>query len=300
MTPPCDHCTKPTTGAHLCTSCETTLAYALANIAAYDADLRTVAERRTRYGTQAGKPSIGKTQPLPVDMRFVDTANHGGAGRGTALAEDVRNTLVGWCRVVAEHNPPRPGTHCAGVCLHASCAVVRRTAPPEDTVPSMVRYLARQMRAIRREDWIGDMLDELLYLEKRLARFVDRPPERWYAGKCDCGVDLYAQADRGAVRCDGCSAEYDVATRRDFLLAEACDCLVTASEAAGALIAWTDYDGTVEKLTDRIRKWRDRDQLEVRDVTSLNGRDRHLYRLGDIQSLLIGAAQARQARTVAG
>lgn len=296
----CANCTKPTAGAHICRACETTLAYALANIAAYYDDLRTVAERRTRYGAQAGKPSIGKTQPLPVDMRFVDTANHGGAGRGTALAEDARNTLVGWCRATREHNPTRTGPACRDACLHTTCAGVRRTTPPADTVPSMVRYLARMTPAILREDWIGDMLDELLYLEKRLRRFVDRPAERWYAGKCDCGVDLYAQADRGTVRCTGCDAEYEVALRRDFLLREAEDYLVTATEAARALIAWTDYDGTVDKLTDRIGKWRDRDQLEVRDVTSLNGRDRHLYRLGDIQGLLIDAARARQARQVAG
>jgi hypothetical protein len=100
--------------------------------------------------------------------------------------------------------------------------------------------------------------------------------------------------DSGTITCPACGTEHDVASRRDFLLAEAKDYQVTATEAAQALLAWTDYDGTETKLVDRIRKWRDRGHLEVRDVTSLSGRDRHLYRLGDIQVLLIGDAQDAQ------
>jgi hypothetical protein len=142
---------------------------------------------------------------------------------------------------------------------------------------------------------------------------VDRPADKWYAGKCStttmgdpdnpsvgsCGVELYAREDRGWIDCPGCGVRHDVAERREFLLIEARDYLVTATEAARALLAWTDYDGTETKLMDRIRKWRDRESLDVADVTSLQGRDRHLYRLGDIQDLLVGDARNTQDRSLA-
>jgi hypothetical protein len=135
---------------------------------------------------------------------------------------------------------------------------------------------------------------------------VDRPASRWYAGKCSatdetgnsCPAELYANTEKGRIVCPACETEHDIATRRDFLLAEAKGYLVTATEAAAALMSWTDYGGTEERLVDRIRKWRNRGDLEVADVTSLHGRDRHLYRLGDIQDRLVKHAQREQERAI--
>nr|MDQ3432680.1 hypothetical protein [Actinomycetota bacterium] len=227
---------------------------------------------------------------------------------GSQLKWDTWNTLVAWCRTVMEDLPDRLGPACSS-CIHVSCTAVRRDRWPANTVPSMVNYLARQYRFLLAQSWVTVMLDEVLNLEHRLARMVDRPADRWYAGKCSardeqetgaaaCAAELYASTDRGAIVCPACRTVHDVAGRREFLLDEAKAYLVTATEAAGALLAWTDYAGSETKLVDRIRKWRDRDRLEVADVTSLNGRDRHLYRLGDIQALMVGDAQTRQHRTL--
>jgi len=301
----CD-CGRPTTGAWLCDRCKTTLAIAIANIAAYYTDLETVQTKRARYGTQgATKGSIGKAQPLPIDTRFADTT-----GRGTQVRWDAWNTLVAWCRTVMEDQPQIAGAVCQLTadtgCLHVSCATIRRRTWPANNVPAMCRYLDRQFRWIVLERWAPDILDELTNLENRLAKLIDRPADKWYAGKCsvpneegaDCPTELYAQVDRGWIDCPTCGVRHDVTERREALLREAQDYHVTATEAAAALLAWTDYSGTETNLIKRISKWRDRDRLVVQDVLSLYGKDRHLYRLGDIQALMIEHAQREQQRHI--
>lgn len=310
-------------GAFLCQTCVRTLDVAFANVAAYHDDLETLRTKQARYGTAGStKGSVGKAQPLGIDLRFVATSNATGdsgdqvpgrEGQGSALDAEVRNALTTWVRV----------------CLEEWSYLTT----PADRVPAMCAFFQGFLTAIAGQSWADELLREMLRLERALARMVDRPAERWYAGKCSavgddhngrtcdcachdgrevpcdvaggCGLtfeptpcqrELYAHAESGKIRCSACGTEHDVAERREFLLKEAEDYAVTATEAAGALIAWTDYDGSETKLVDLIRKWRDRDRLEVQDVTSLQGKDRHLYRLGDIQELLVQHAQREQAR----
>ncbi len=212
--------------------------------------------------------------------------------------------------MVLEEQVPLLGPVCTTTCLHVSCSAIRRRrAPWADTVRSMLAYLDRQFRWLVHEHWAPELLTAMLEHETQLRRLIDRPAERWYAGKCsardpsdpegaECSAELYAAEDSGTIVCRACGAQHDVTARRDFLLEEAKEYHVTATEAAQALLAWTDYDGTEAKLVDRIRKWRDRDRLEVRDVSSLMGRDRHLYRLGDVQDLLIENAQQAQTSRI--
>lgn len=295
-------CGAETGGTSLCQHCARTLAYSIANIAAYYDDLDLLAARQARYGSGATTRTVGTEQPLPIDGRFA-----GGDEDGSRLRDDGRNTISTWCRVIEDDMPPADGPVCQ-TCLHQSCAEYKRRRPPKldttdqgrptATVRSMCLYLDRMHRWIEAAPYGPAMLDELGYLERQLRRMVDRPADRWYAGKCDCGEDMYAIETNAEVSCRHCDATYDVASRREFLLKQAQDYHVTATEAATALLSWTDYDGTITKLVDRIRKWRDRDQLEVADVTSLSGRDRHLYRLGDVQALLVSNAQTQRLRVV--
>lgn len=312
----CGNCDRPTSGAKLCDDCCKTLAIALVNVAAYYDDLTTVATKATHYGSgTATRGSIGKVQPLPVDMRFVnvpmgdDDTRDGRAhlAPASALRWDVWNSVVTWCRVVMEEAGEPLFEPACRDCIHPSCTAIRRRRWPRNTVRSMVAYFDRQFRWIIRTDWAPEFLDEMLDNERRLRRLVDRPADRWYAGKCSIGTDevhctaeLYALEGATTITCPACDYVHDVATRRDFLLDEARAYLVTATEAARALISWTDYDGIESNLVKRIDKWRDRERLEVADVTSLNGRDRHLYRLGDIQDLLVESARHEQKRRVSG
>jgi hypothetical protein len=293
-------CGRPTAGAWLCERCVKTLEVAVANIGVYHADLDTLRTKRERYGSGAAtKGSIGKAQPLGMDARF------GKAQIGSEVDYDTRNTVVAWVRTIMEEQPQIIGPYCRSACLHVSCGVIFRRRYPADTIQSMTAYLLRQRRWIVGQRWCEDMLDELLDVEQRLARLIDRPPDRWYAGKCSapigedgdlCPAELYAVNEKGSILCHTCGERHDVAQRRDFLLDEAREVHVTATEAASALLAWTDYDGSETKLVDLIRRWRDRERLDVADVTSLLGKDRHLYRLGDIQDLLVEHAQRQQAK----
>jgi hypothetical protein len=320
MTRPTCRCGRPVDGTTLCERCVHTADVALANIAAHYTDLDTLRTKRFRYGTAgATTASVGKTQPLLVDLRFVSDSNAtdssewqvpGREGQGSAVVADLRTTITSWTRTVLDQWPPLRPILCEDpLCRRCNplAAEASHRRPPRDTVVACCGYLQRLLPRIATHPWATDLLRDMLRLERALARLVDRPPDRWYAGKCStpdpddpnrlvCQAELYASTDSGSVRCPACGTEHDVTGRRDFLLAEAREYAVTATEAAGALIAWTDYDGSETKLVDLIRKWRDRDKLEVRDVTSLHGKDRHLYRLGDIQELLVEHAQREQQR----
>jgi hypothetical protein len=310
-------------GVSLCPTCVTTLEHAIVNVVAHHGDLETLRTKRTRYGSSgASKGSIGKSQPIGVDLRFVTQSNAtdddlehdqipGREGQGTAVDRTTTATLLLWTAWILKLEPPLAGPICAAPCLHRSCAVLHRRRRPDTTVPSMAAYLLRQRRLITSATWGPQLLRDLLRVERSLAALVDRPPDRWYAGKCSaplptepddepkiCQRELYAKVDSGKIVCTACRAEHDITERREILLREAKEYHVTATQAAGALIAWTDYDGSETKLVDLIRKWRDRDKLEIADVTSLQGKDRHLYRLGDVQDLLVQHAQREQLRRI--
>ena len=299
------HCGTPTAGAWLCDRCVKTLEVAFVNVPAYYGDLDTLRRKQTRYG-DGGRSGIGKAQPLIVDGRFTDRT-----GDGSRIDDETRNTVTTWCRMVMDEQPQMAGPYCRTACLHTSCAALFRKRYPRDTVQSMGAYLLRQLRWIIREEWAEEILDEFTDLENRLRRIVDRPAEKWYAGKCSsevdvdgetvtCAADLYARSERGFMDCGACGTRHDVSKRRDFLLREAREVSVTATEAAGALMAWTDYDGSLEKLTDRIRKWRDRDQLSTHGSIRVSGQMRDLFRLGDIEVLLMRKANDTRMRHMNG
>lgn len=292
-------CGQPTTGTTLCATCRETLEIALANIAAYYAELDTVRAKQTRYGS--GSPSgIGREIPLPLDDRFTDPDHD-----HWRIQADTQNTLTTWARIVLEETRTVHGPACAHPCLHVSCAAVRRGQDrPTDDPASCCRYLTRHLNRITSAPYADEILDELTNLEHRLQRIIDRPADRWYAGICSapasgatCTAELYARTDRGAIKCPTCGTAHDIAARRAFLLNEAEHMLVTASEAARAVVVWSDYARGENRLVKRIGAWRDRNRITVRGHISEFGVDRPLYRLGDVLDLLSEDA-TRDTRTV--
>lgn len=324
--PICDRlgCDRPTSGAMLCTRCaERTLPIALANIAAYYADLDVMRARlhAVRYDQAGGGKGGRKDLPLPVDARFADTANrswldedgkqHVG-GAGTAIAWEARNTLTTWARAVLEEWPPITAPVCVDP-LCRRCNPLRAEAqlrrPPADSVPAICVYLVRMSRHITSATWASVLLDELLDLERRLRRFVDVPPSRWYAGPCTagqsnltftalCGADLYAVLDRDEVTCSECEATYSITERRAWLLAAADDRLEPASAIARAVKVLGDYPHPESWLAQRIRQWSARKQLEVRGSIKLAGRLRPTYRIGDVLDLVADDTRESQLRKV--
>lgn len=310
MSPTC-RCGRPVDGATLCRRCAgDTLGYALANIAAHHADLDTIRTRQARYGA-GGPKARGRETPLVVDGRFTDPT-----GEGAALAWETPNTVTTWARVLHEDHPAT-------------------IAPNADTVGACCAYLLRMSDRIRVADYGPELLDELADLERRLARFVDRPAERWYAGQCSaevsqeatdgalsdahppevghegsdqtkpadghtephrCTAELYAYRESGTITCPICGTEHDVAARRAYLLAESEHMLLTAAEAARAVVVWSDYERGEHRLVDRIRRWAERGRITTRGHVGVRGNSRALYRLGDVLDLLAADTHRQQTR----
>lgn len=183
MSSPTCQCGRPIDGATLCKKCKHTLEVALANIAAYYADLDTLRARQVRYGNSGPMRRGGET-PAGMDLRFARK------GDASEIEHDTRNTITTWARHVMEQHPEVHGPTCSSHCLHVSCSKIRRSRYPADTVGSCCAYLLRWADWLRVDEAGPEILDELLDLERRLRRLVDRPADRWYAGKCDAMVEV--------------------------------------------------------------------------------------------------------------
>lgn len=257
-------CGQPLTGAYLCARCTHDLDIAIADIAAHWTDLDNVRAKLTRYGGQGGG------EQTPIDPRFdsLEWVLEDGQWRdripdGTALLDATRNTVTTWVRVVQEQWP----------------AAVARRPEPADTVTACCRYLLGWTDRIRLAAWAPDILDEMEHLASRLSAIVDRPADRWYAGPCDnCERDLYARTGAADVTCPECQLDYDVNRRREWLLTEARDQLVTAATLSRA-VSWL---GDKPLTADRIRQWAHRGRIMARPA---NGQG-PLYRVGDALDLL--------------
>lgn len=298
MTTTCS-CGEPIDGATLCARCTKTLAIAIANVSAHHADLDTLRAKLARYSATGHKTTGSRETPIPVDGRFTDPI-----GTGSQVAADTRNTCVAWTREVLDANPPmpQPGPVCRK-CGHDSCETYRRRRHPRDTVQAMCGYLLGWVDRMRTHVDGPMMLDEFTDLERRLARLVDRPAERWYAGICSapigddehCPAEVYARADRGHIECQECGEQHDVQARREYLLGEAENVLATASEAARAVTVWSDYDRGETRLVRRISDWQRRKRIETRGHVEELGRMRPTYRIGDILDLLADDARRESA-----
>ncbi|MGI8682059.1 MAG: hypothetical protein ACR2JO_08010 [Mycobacteriales bacterium] len=294
-------CGKPTAGGFLCDRCVHTLDVALANIAAYHGDLDTLRTKQARYSVTRSRASVGRTQPLVIDGRWVDTS-----GTGSEVEYAVRSTVVAWTRVVLDDWPPLNQLHCEdGLCVR--CSVIRRRKHPADTIASCCAYLQRMLgRHLSGAEYAPEMLDEMLDLERRLRRLVDSPPERWYAGVCGsvtdtdigevvCTRELYADPGSPFVRCGDCGCTYDVEARREVLLAEARDRLATVRTIARIVTTLGEVRASEKRTESRINTWVHRSQLTRRGQRVVDHKPRALYRVGDVLDLLAEDAREESA-----
>lgn len=294
-------CGRPTSGGLWCTKCRHTVAVAVANIAAYHDDLETVRTRQTRFGGLASKGSVGKTMPLGIDMRFTPD------GTGTKAYDAARLTVTTWARRMLDEIPGlRPPTW-----------------PRLDTVRAACQFFEANLTKIAASPWAPAFKVDVLAVERALSRIVDRPAEGWYAGECGsvgaahdasscacachqadglecdmpggCGREydnvtcrrvLYADPDDPFVRCRDCGATYDVDERRDHLLTEAEDRLATVETIARIVTTLGKRDLSTERVSARIRQWSTRGRITSHGTRVVDGRERPLYRIGDVIDLL--------------
>jgi hypothetical protein len=334
---PTCRCGRPTSGASLCQKCSArTLPIALANIAAYVADLDTMRARRraVRYDLPRGKGG-SKEIPLPLDGRFVDVRREvevqqpdggvvrlmvGEESRGTKVADETRNTITTWTRIVLDEWPPITAPVCddalcrrcnplraAAWIRHEPRAQQGRDGRPTVSTRSACAYLLRMIPHIASADWAGELLEELLHVEGQLRKLVDNPPERWYAGPCTagqedlayaalCGAELYANVDRDVVRCPECETVYAIADRQAWLLAAAEDRLETATNLAHALVRLAGLETDETRLANRIVQWAKRGRIQPRDTVLEGGKERPRYRVGDAMDLILESAENERKR----
>lgn len=107
-------------------------------------------------------------------------------------------------------------------------------APASDFAGFLTSYLP----TITTDPDAGQLADEVGYCVVMCTRAVDKPLQMTFVGPCDlCGCDLFSHPRSLIVACRqvDCTAEYKVAERREWLLLQARDQLLSAAEISRAL-----------------------------------------------------------------
>lgn len=252
-------CGKPTRDhAYFCDDCGDKLTRALAETPWLDTELETTITGRkgVDYRRSDGTPST--EHRLPVHMAASNARGH------------LKATLVAWVKFCHDenirHQSPRHGL-------------------PADTAPAMSRWLMWRIDGLAFHDIGPEAVDEITKAVRDGKRVIDRPADKWYAGPCDCGVDLYARAKSGQVKCceTECGLVYDIGERRSWLLEAAEDRLAPAAELARA-VSWL---GASPLTAERVRQWAKRERIFAKGH---DGRS-PLYRVGDAIDLLAEGAK---------
>lgn len=242
----------------ICGTCSGRLLRGLADVPSLDRHLDLAITRQARLGASGAR---GRETPLPWDERAREAA--------TILS----GTLVAWADTIAAGATRHHGPACRS-CVHASCARITLTHPPGHTPGDVALWLLRhRARLLARHD-AADAADEIHAAIRHARRAIDRAPDRIYAGPCgQCDRDLYARLDADKAACP-CGAEYDVASRRDWMLGEVREMLGSASWVAAVACAFGEpvTPSAVRGMASRLR-------ITARGRDSMG---RPTYRVGDV------------------
>ncbi|MDA3624273.1 hypothetical protein OU415_02425 [Saccharopolyspora sp. WRP15-2] len=243
-------CGRPSSnGAALCESCTMQLEADLRMAHSLAGDLNVALTRQHRFGSSIGVVVRGGERPLPVNLRASDAA------------AELQRELSTWCHDLA------------------GLRALRVDAP--ETVSGLASWLLRHLSEVQAHPAAGLVADGIGRVVAAAVRVVDRPVDRWYAGRCGCGEDLYARARTGQVQCSACRAVYDIGTRREQLLAAIEDQLATTTELCRALTLL----GRPLKA-EQVRKWAERGKLVQKAPHPADPKHLPRYRVGDVVQLL--------------
>lgn len=147
----CVRCGRRSDAAPICQSCIKSARQALAGIADNWRHLTEAITRQTRM--QPDSQGRSANRPLPVNID------------ASRVADSVRNTLVGWVRVLCEDN---------------------HLDPPTNTVAAICAWLDSNHHLIRRHEAAADCVDELIDACGMLTRAIDYPDDkaRIFVGPC--------------------------------------------------------------------------------------------------------------------
>ena len=237
--------------AAICGACQADLRRALHAVPDVVRDLDLTLSRQTSKTGNGGRSSV---VPLAFDARASEA--------GYVL----RNTLVGWVRMLVEREPD--------------------DIWPADTPSFMAAWISVRLSRLIVHPAAQEACEEITAAVAEAERVVDRRPDRVYVGPCGadlddgpCPRDLYAPPGARVVRCPACDTEWNVARRREELLGKVVDQLAGAVQAAHIL---THLAAPLRAST--VRKWGERGRL-VSHGTDPHGHP--LYRVGDVLDLLV-------------
>lgn len=267
------NCARPVHSTMLCDDCLADLVRIINNTDWIIDQLRNSHTRQQRFFKTTGARATTET-PVP----FNDRAHHTQA--------DYTAVITRWQERLADH-----------------LGLPVRYLNPIAAAAWM--WTAIDTRGIAKFIDAGHMLRDLESVHREALTVINKAPERWFAGKCsaaylegqECPQDLYADNLTGTITCSLCGTHHDIANRRHALFEAAKEVSATATEAARAIVVWTDYLRGENKLVRRIGMWAARGQIEQRGTIRQDGKDRPLYRIGDIQALLAADLDNTKAKT---
>lgn len=177
----CQHCDPPKATANgfvLCKNCRKTCRKALENVAIYHADLLSIGGQQGQVRRRAG----GVSDPTGSAAAHLEPTGD----PADQAAADTKSQLVEW-------------THD----LHQAHPELRDGQPDtrSRTVLDLTRYLARHLDAIARLDWAPEFATDLVALERRLRKIIERGKGRWYAGICEHVIEPERPHDAQSCTC---------------------------------------------------------------------------------------------------
>ncbi len=256
-------------GLALCDACQQTLRVCLVNVAAFIQDVM-----RIKPGERVKVRSAYHSQPPPAIAPPRDKVSD--------EVDHVSSIVWGWCQNLADDRPQ------AG-------------AFPLDT-ERRCGWLESHVSSIATLDWAAEIIGEMLDCEHRLQRLLDRSDTGWYAGLCGneigrewvgndvevvaCPRQLYGVQGSAWVKCPECGRTWDSSERRVKMMNEARLESAPVTVIARVVVGLVDGEVSEQRLTRRIEKWIERDQLRDLGVRVIAGRPRRVYNLGEVFDLV--------------
>jgi hypothetical protein len=172
------------------------------------------------------------------------------------------------------------------------------------TPDELARWLLRWPTEIAGHPDALELHGDIIGLTKAARRTIDRHPELRYLGPCDtCTTDLYAAVHADIIECRGdtsdeageptrCSARYDIAQRRAWLLEQAADQLRTARQLASEL----PWIAGVKITAGQIGMWANRDRITEYLPHPRDPRKARRFRVGEVIDFARRMATEKAAR----
>lgn len=251
----CPLCQAEQSEGLLCHADTSRLERDLGDVASIVADLDITLSRQAKIGSGGKSGKGGAHERFPIGMGAVDPR------------WVLENVLTTWIRdITGDTWRPALGTH---------------------PTQAAAAHLLIEIPAIRRHPAVEELVDEITDAIRLARRTVDRPAEQAFVGPClakfedvTCTEDLYARPWSSHVTCKVCGITHEVADRRQWLLDQAEDRIVTVREAA----QWVGMVGQIHVTEDRIRGYIRRGTLGTRSLPD----DPIAIRLGDLLDLVAG------------